>query len=62
MIILKPEEDKFESEEIFINEFASKLSEERGNYVLEQIALEADLCFGRNKYCTPFFKERYPVK
>jgi hypothetical protein len=47
---------------INVRDFEGEFTDEaQENFVLEQLALEADLCFGRNKYCTPFFKERYPA-
>ena len=30
--------------------------------MLTQISLEADLCYGRNKYCKEYFKRRYPAQ
>lgn len=62
MVLLKRNILNDELEDINVREFNSAFSASESNFILDQLALEADICFGRNKYSTPFFKERFPVK
>jgi hypothetical protein len=62
IVLRKILSDSDETEEIDIRDFKpTKLDESEINYILDQIALEADLCYGRNKFSVPYFKERYPI-
>lgn len=62
MILIEHNTDSGEIEETNVRDFNTAFNTVESNYILDQLALEADLCFGRNKYCVPFFKERFPVK
>ena len=52
-----------DEEEVFISgdEFDFRLHQREISFILAQIALEADLCYGRNSNCKLFFKRRYPA-
>jgi len=51
MVLILTNEENDSKTEIDVREFEIEFNtEDKETFVLEQLALEADLCFGRNKY------------
>jgi hypothetical protein len=58
-VIISNIDDVSGMHKVGITEFNSQFDKQEQVYILEQLNLEADMCFGRNETCKNYFREIY---